>query len=202
MTHIRFQINERYKKLILGGLRCTLDQKEISNFKKILVKDIEENPDSIPVFRTTVKSYINQTGDLDFIQFLWSHYYKRLCVELAEISTDPKLTRVILDLTEDLYIQHDKDGEVLRIAMIGIFHQQKNIPDVGQRIREILKNPCLYYEHRNTLISILGTEGWNQDQIRLNKMFLEMYLRGLNRTIKNTQQNLDNIKIILNSNAN
>jgi len=195
------EIDDKYKRFVLGGLKCNLSQKEISDFKKILMKDIEEDPDSLTLFRTTVKAYINQTGDMDFMNYLWSHDYKSLCIHLAEISTDPRLTRFVLDLTDELYIQNDKEGEGLRISIIGIFHEQKKIPEVAQRIREILKIPGLYYEYRNTLISILGSEGWNQNQLRMNKMFLELYLESLDRTIKNTENTLDHINSLLNSSA-
>jgi hypothetical protein len=83
---------------------------------------------------------------------------------------------------------------MLRMSMLGIFHEQKDVPEVGVRVRELVQKPGLYYIHIQTLVRILGDPGWNLNQYYLNKSTIETYQRNLDiltNIVKNTLNLID-----------
>jgi hypothetical protein len=193
------ELDPRFREYIFKGLRCELTKEEAESLLGIIKDIMENNPD----FKTTpnlylvtlIRSYFNQTGDLEFFQYLWDREGEALCLYIAEIANDPEIVRMALDLTWDLdKTMGTERGDMLRMSMLGIFHEQKEVPEVGGRVRELLQFPGLYYNDIQTLIRILGDPGWNLNQYYLNKTTIDSYQRNheiLTNIVKNTKNMID-----------
>jgi hypothetical protein len=78
------EIDPRYREYIFKGLRCELTGEEAESLLRMIKEIMENNPD----FKTTrdfpldllIKAYINQTGDLEFFQYLWDREGEAFCL--------------------------------------------------------------------------------------------------------------------------
>ena len=175
-------IDPRYRDLTLNGLRCALTKEEIQKFRDILREDMEIHPEYLKmpfILYTPIKAYLNQTGDLELLSDLWGcEDQEFFCITIATMAKDPEIVKLILDLTYDLDKRGDEKGDILRMGMLILFHEQKNIPEVGERLRQIIAKPGLYYSNIQTLIQILGDKGWPIDQYYNNRIILKTYKRN------------------------
>jgi hypothetical protein len=191
-------IDPRYRELTSKGLKCELTKEETEKFRDIIREDVKTHPEylKIPcILYTPIKAYFNQTGDLELLSDLWGYEdQESFCITLATMAKDPEMVKLILDLTYDLDKRGDKKGNILRMSIISLFHEQKDVPEVGGRVRELVGNPGLYYDHIQTLIRILSDPGWNLNQYYLNKTTLETYQKNhdiLTKIVKDAKNMID-----------
>jgi hypothetical protein len=191
-------IEPRYSDFTFKGLKCELTEEETKKFRDIIRSDIKNHPEYIQkpfLLYTPIKAYLNQTGDLELISDLWGcEDQEFFCIIIATMAKDPEIVKLILDLIYDLDKRGDQKGEHLRMGVLWLFHEQKDIPEVGARLRQIIKNPGLYYSHIQTLIQILGDPGWPEGQYYNNRTALDTFRRNqdyLSKLIKDTMNMFD-----------
>ena len=194
-----------YKILTLKGLGEKLSHSETRKLRRMLINDLQENPDLINdvsiYIMTAIKALINQTGDIDFLWFLWNLgplRAKICCLHLATYANDPGIVQAVLEMTKGINKLEGKEGDRLRMRMIGIFHDQKRVRGVGARLRQIVKSPGQYIKHMQILLQTLGEEGWPRNEDFRNKSTLELFIKNRKVIMERAQNSLENVKSRLN----
>ncbi len=192
-------IEQRYRDFTFKALKSELTEEEIKKFRDIIIIDIKNHPEFLqmpyPLY-VPIKAYLNQTGDLELISYLWDwDDQESFCITIASMAKDPEIVKLILDLTYDLDKRGDQKGENLRMGVIILFHEQKDIPEVGARLRQIIEKPDLYYSHIQTLIKILGDPGWPESEYYNNRATLKVYGKNQEYLFKLTKDTLNMIDL-------
>ena len=196
------EIDPRYRDYAFKGMKCQLSKQETNQFISMIKEDIKKNPNwktsrDVNLY-TPIKAYFNQTGDLDFFQYLWDRECEGLCLKIASMMNDPEIVKLALDLTQDLDLSMvNEKGDLLRMGVLGLFNDQKNVPEVGYRLRDLVKNPGLYDDYIQYLVRILGDRGWSENEYYINKSTLEQFQTNhdiMTKIIKNTM-NMINVRI-------
>lgn len=188
----RIQEEEPILSRLRNGFSATMSEDEAQEVLAELKSKVESLPvesEEMPEYTFLAIAYMNQSGDIGFLDTLWSspaEVNKELVFIIAEMAEDRDVIRYAVERTGELPIQ-GVDYNLIPTALT-MLRKHKNFQGVGERLREWLKE----WDHNTfqprQIMRIMAEPGWSQIETQLNLMALNRIILTYSPIIEIAQE--------------